>query len=83
MFPFQRNAVLVAKRRQGQRLVRVYGPAQTPYARVMLAGEVTPANKAELAALHRRLNPFQLAREVEQQKKQIEARRLAPSPRTK
>jgi len=67
---------LVEKRRKARRVVRVYGRAQTPYARVMLAGEVTAAKKAELAALHGRLNPFQLAREVERQKKEIEARRL-------
>ena len=57
-------------------MVRVYGPVQTPYARVLLAEKVTAAKKAELAALHRRLNPFQLAREVERQKKAIEAQRL-------
>jgi hypothetical protein len=67
---------LVEKRRQGNRQVRVYGPAQTPYARVLLAAEVTAAKKAELRALHGGLNPFQLAREVERQKKEIEAQRL-------
>jgi hypothetical protein len=67
---------LQAKRRCGRRVVRIYGPAQTPYARVLATAEVTRAQKVELRALHGRLNPFQLAREVERQKKAIEAVRL-------
>jgi hypothetical protein len=43
---------------------------------VLLAGEVTAAKKAELKGLHGRLNPFQLAREVERQKQAVEAQRL-------
>lgn len=64
------------KQRQGKSPLRVYGPAVTPYARVLLANEVSTEKKAQLQALHRQLNPFQLHREIEQQKKQIEARRL-------
>ena len=61
--------------RAGQRSLRVYGPAQTPYARVLAAREVSAQKKAQLRALHARLNPFQLGREIERQKKEIEARR--------
>lgn len=68
--------LLQAKRRQGNRTVRVYGPALTPYARVLAAAEVLPAKKQELQALHQQLNPFALAREVERQKREINARRL-------
>jgi hypothetical protein len=68
--------LLKEKRRQGNRTVRVYGPAITPYARVLAAGEVLPAKKRELKTLHQQLNPFALAREVERQKKEINARRL-------
>jgi hypothetical protein len=64
------------KRRQGERTVRVYGPALTPYARVIAATEVTLANKRELRALHERLNPFGLAREVERQNQEINAHPL-------
>ena len=64
------------KRRPGKSPLRVYGPAQTPYARVLLAKEVSAAKKAELKALHAQLNPFELGREIERQKKEIEARRL-------
>ena len=64
------------KRRKGKSPVRVYGEAATPYARVLLAKEVSAEKKAELKALHAQLNPFQLGREIERQKKEIEARRL-------
>jgi hypothetical protein len=67
--------LLKAKRPKGKRTVRVYGPALTPYARVLAASEVTPAKKAELCKLHAQLNPFVLAREVERQKKVINAQR--------
>ncbi len=68
--------LLKEKRRQGKRTVRVYGPALTPYVRVIAAAEVAPAKKRELRSLHERLNPFALAREVERQKKEINAHRL-------
>lgn len=67
--------LLQAKRRQGNRTVRVYGPALTPYARVLAASQVTPAKKAELRQFHAQLNPLALAREVERQKKIINAQR--------
>jgi hypothetical protein len=68
--------LLKEKRRKANRTVRVYGPALTPYARVVAAAEVSPAKKAQLQKLHAQLNPFGLAREVERQKKVINARRL-------
>lgn len=58
------------------RITRVYGQAQTPLARVLAAPQVAPETKAALKALHARLNPFQLHRDIERQKKQIEALRL-------
>jgi hypothetical protein len=64
------------KKRADQPSVRVYGPAQTPYERVLLAAEVGAPKKAELKDLHASLNPFQLGREIERQKRAIEARRL-------
>jgi hypothetical protein len=72
---------LESKRREGTRTVRVYGAAQTPYARVLAAQPVSAAKKTELQTLHDRLNPFQLGREIERQKQQIEALADAvPSP---
>ena len=67
------------KRRVGLRVVRVYGPAQTPYARVLAAAEVPQATQARLRAEHERLNPFQLARDGERQQKQIAAQRQLPA----
>jgi len=68
--------LLKEKRRCGDRTVRVYGPALTPYSRVLAAAEVSSAKKAELRKLHEQLNPFALAREVERHKKAINLRRL-------
>ena len=67
---------LVEKRRRAKRLIRIYGPAQTPYTRVLAADAVNPDKKCELRLLHQSLNPFQLTREIEHQKKIIQARRL-------
>jgi len=67
---------LQTKRRQGCRTIRVYGEALTPYARVLASAEVSAASKATLRHLHGSLNPFQLGREIERQKREIEARRL-------
>lgn len=64
------------KRREGKSPLRVYGAAQTPYARVLLAHEVSPEKKTQLQRLHAQFNPFQLGREIEGQKKEIAARRL-------
>ena len=64
------------KRREGGRTIRFYGEALTPYERVLATTEVGAVKKAELRRLHESLNPFQLAREIERQKREIEARRL-------
>ena len=71
--------LLKEKRRNGNRTVRVYGPALTPYARVLAAQEVSPSKKAQLRTLHQQLNPFALTRQVERQKKAIDAQRLLRS----
>lgn len=67
---------LLEKRRRAKRITRIYGPAQTPYTRVLVAAEVSAATKKQLKALHTQLNPFQLTRDIEMQKKQINAIRL-------
>jgi len=73
--------LLQEKRRNGNRTVRVYGQALTPYARVLAVAEVSPATKTQLRSLHEQQNPFALAREVERQKKAINAqRRLGVNP---
>jgi len=67
---------LTDKKRRSGRITRIYGPPQTPYTRVLAAAEVPSDKKNELRRLHQRLNPFQLTREIERQKKTIEACRL-------
>lgn len=67
---------LERKVHRNQRVTRVYGQAQTPLARVLAAPQVAPQAKAELNALPARLNPFQLHRDIERQKKEIEALRF-------
>lgn len=68
---------LKEKQRKGNRLIRVYGPAATAYARVLKAPAVTKESKARLSTLHSQLNPFDLARQIERQTKAIATRRLA------
>ena len=66
---------LEKKVRRNGRTTRVYGDAQTPLARVLAAPQVLAEKKAQLQTLHARLNPFQLHRDIERQKKEIEAHR--------
>jgi hypothetical protein len=70
---------LEKKERKEGRMVRVYGAAQTPLTRVLAALEVTPEKKSQLRQAHAALNPFQLNRDIERQKKEIEALRLFPA----
>ncbi len=67
---------LAKKVRQNGRITRVYGDAQTPLTRVLAAPQVAAEKKEALKLLHTRLNPFQLHRDIERQKKTIEANRL-------
>lgn len=67
---------LEQKKRRDQRTTRLYGPPQTPLERVLAAPQVSAQKKAELQQARDRLNPFQLHRDIERQKIQIEAVRL-------
>lgn len=67
---------LERKERKDRRTIRIYGEAQTPLARVLAAPEVTAEKKTQLRQQHPQLNPFQLHRDIERQKKEIEANRL-------
>lgn len=67
---------LEKKRRVGKRIVRVYDDALTPYQRVLDAKEVSDETKTKLQLLHAKLNPFQLQRDVERQKQQVQKYRL-------
>ncbi len=52
---------------------RVYGPAQTPLARVLASAEVSAATKAALQHKKAKANPFALKIEVNKSLKEIEA----------
>lgn len=66
---------LEGKQRVGSRVVRQYGPPQTPLARVLAAAEVSAESKARLQEFHATLNPFQLGRDIERRMRVIESRR--------
>ncbi len=64
------------ERRQG-RVQRIYGPAQTPLARVLVSAEVSPQTKQRLRQEKAGLNPFALKREVARTLKIIASLRRA------
>jgi hypothetical protein len=66
---------LEKKERKDGRTMRIYGAAQTPLARVLAAPQIHEQQKTRLKEQHARLNPFQLHRDIQRQKKAIEARR--------
>jgi hypothetical protein len=70
---------LESKRREGSKVLRQYGPAQTPLARVLESSTVSQQKKDQLLALRAQLNPFALRREVERQMKAIERERRLKS----
>lgn len=74
---FHASLKLERKDRSQGRLKRIYGPAQTPLARVLASAEVSPQTKQRLRQHKERLNPFALKQEVHQSLKQIAALRRA------
>jgi len=57
---FQPTMKLISKTRHGAKVHKVYDIARTPYQRLLEAGTLMPAKRAELAATYRGLNPVQL-----------------------
>ena len=74
---FHASLKLERKERAGGRLRRIYGAAQTPWARVLASPEVTAQTKLRLQREKARLNPFALKREVDRSLKIIAAKRQA------
>jgi hypothetical protein len=68
---FHASLKVERKERVDGRLKRIYGPAQTPLARVLASPEVAAENKVRLRQDKARLNPFALKREVERGLKAI------------
>jgi hypothetical protein len=74
---FHASLKLERKERTEGRLKRIYGAAQTPWARVLASPEVTPQTKLRLQQEKARLNPFALKREVDRSLRAIAAQRRA------
>jgi len=61
---FQPVMKLVAKSRQGAKVHKIYDTARTPYQRLLEAGVLTEAKRAELATIYCGLNPVSLLRQI-------------------
>jgi hypothetical protein len=61
---FQPTMKLISKTRHGAKAHKVYDTAQTPYQRLVRAGVLTEAKKAELAATYDGLNPVKLLNQI-------------------
>jgi hypothetical protein len=72
---FHASLKLDHKEREGGKVRRIYGPAQTPLARVLASAEVTKATKERLLQDKAQLNPFALKQAVTQSMKAISAMR--------
>ncbi len=57
---FQPTMKLIEKARQGAKVHKVYDTAKTPYQRLLESGVLTPAKRAELAAIYSGLSPVLL-----------------------
>ena len=77
---FHASLKLERTQRQDGKVRRLYGPAQTPWARVLACPQVSPATKVQLRQDKQRLNPFALKQSVEQSLKVISALRRAAVP---
>lgn len=61
---FQPTMKLVSKTRHGAKVHKLYDTAQTPYQRLLEAGVLAEAKKAELAATYQGLNPVKLLDQI-------------------
>jgi hypothetical protein len=61
---FQPTMKLISKTRHGAKVHKVYEKAQTPYQRLLNAGVLTEAKKAELATTYAGLNPVALLKQI-------------------
>lgn len=72
---FHASLKLQRKERSPEGMKRIYGQAQTPFARVLASKQVSAETKKRLREEKARLNPFALKRTVEQSLKEIAALR--------
>ncbi len=69
---FMPSQKLLRKTRIGARIKKEYGPALTPYQRLMNSQALTPEQKASLRDQKNRLNPFQLQKDLQSKLIQFE-----------
>jgi hypothetical protein len=62
---FQPSMKLRTKTRTGSRVRRTYGPAQTPFQRVVASGVLDTASERRLHAVYRALDPVRLLHQLE------------------
>jgi len=62
---FQPSMKLRTKTRTGSRVRRMYGPAQTPFQRVLASGVLDATSERRLKAVYRALDPVRLLHQVE------------------
>lgn len=62
---FQPSMKLRTKTRNGSRVRRTYGPAQTPFQRVLASGVLDAASERRLKAVYRALDPVRLLNQLE------------------
>jgi len=77
---FQPTMKLVSKTRHGAKVYKVYETARTPYQRLLEAGVLTEAKRAELAATYHGINPVTLLKQINNNLAQLW--RLAEHPVT-
>ena len=63
---FQPSFKLIAKERIGNRTIKRYDPAKTPYQRVLERKDISLQAKAQLMNLYVQLNPAELRRGIDQ-----------------
>ena len=83
---YQPSVKLVKKTRVGSKLRRVYDAPQTPLERVASSPQANSARVAELKDLRKSLDPFRLAKVIDQKLERIYKltnRRLSPKPMKK
>lgn len=68
---FQPVLKLIDKQRSGNKIIKRYDQAQTPYRRVCAAEQVPLEVKARLAQQYVALNPVQLRRSIDQKVAQL------------
>jgi len=68
---FQPSLKLIAKKRIGNKTIKRYDTAKTPYQRVLERKDISLAAKARLAHLYVQLNPAELRRRIDQKIAQL------------